>query len=123
MLSILEFAAMAFSAAANPQQEAISRPLLMQVDDNGSATVVRLIGLTNDDACTVSYDLEVTQDGNRSVQRGVAQLRKGVLATVATVRLASRPLNARLIAKPCGAAEYQELFGPRVHGGPNSNTR
>ena len=109
MLGILELAAIASSANANPQQGAVSRPLLMRVDENGSATVVKLIGIATD-ACTVSYDLEVTQDGNRSVQRGVAQLLKGVPATVATVRLAARPVTARLIVKPCWAAEYQEVF-------------
>ena len=114
MVGILESAVIAISAAANPQQEGDLKPLRMRVDESGLATVqLELVG-TAKNACSVSYELQVTQNGNRSVQRGVVRLRAGAPAIVATVRLASRPLTARLIAKPCGAVEYQDVFDPRV---------
>ena len=113
MVGILESAVIAISAAANPQQEGDLKPLRMRVDKSGLATVVELVGTANNE-CSVSYELQVTQNGNRSVQRGVVRLRAGAPAIVATVRLAPRPLTARLIAKPCGAVEYQDVFDPRV---------
>ncbi len=109
MLWILQFAALVVSSAS-PQQKDTARPLTMRVDEDGSATVVNLIGIS-DYACSVSYDLEVSQGGNRSIQRGVARLHPGLTTTVATVRLAPHPLYARLAVKPCGLKEYEETFG------------
>lgn len=104
---LLQIAAILASAAAssgNPM-----KPLQLNVEQQGKATVIRVIGFS-DRASSVPYALHVTAGGNRSVQRGVAHLQPRVQATVATVRLVSnRPLSAKLTVQP-GETEYTEQF-------------
>jgi hypothetical protein len=98
-------------ASAVHQPTSPMKPLRLQVEQQGDATTIRIIGLANEPS-SVSYALEVTDGGNRSTQRGVAHLQAGVRATVATVRLVSnRRLSAKLKVRPLAGAEYDEQFG------------
>ena len=97
------------STVQQPSSEV--KPLRLHVEQQGDATIIRVIGLANAPA-SVPYDLQVTDGGNRSTQRGVAHLQAGVQATVATVRLVSSPrLSATLNVKPSAKPEYHEKFG------------
>jgi hypothetical protein len=111
MPGLLQIAAILLASAAQPPGSQM-KPLRLHVEQQGDATIIRVIGLANAPS-SVPYDLQVTDGGNRSTQRGVAHLQAGIQATVATVRLVSnRGLSARLNVKPPAEAEYDERFGP-----------
>ena len=111
MLGLLQIAAILL-ASANPQAGSEMKPLRLHVEQQGAATTIRIIGLASVPS-SVPYELQVTDGGNRSTQRGVAHLQAGVQGTVATVRLVSNPrLSAKLKVKPPTEAEYDEEFGP-----------
>ena len=111
MPGLLQIAAILLASAAPPSGSQM-KPLRLHVEQRGHATIIRVIGLANAPS-SVSYDLQVTDGGNRSTQRGVAHLQAGVQSTVATVRLVSNGgLSAKLKVKPLTEAEYDEEFGP-----------
>ena len=113
MSGLLQIAAILFASAAQ-QPGSQMKPLRLHVEQQGNATIIRVMGLASAPS-SVPYDLQVTDGGNRSRQRGVARLQAGVPTTVATVRLMSSPrLSATLNVKPSANPEYDEKFGPRT---------
>ena len=104
--------AVAFAAAGTLTSNA-TRPLHLTVEEQGATTILRVVGAANE-LSSVAYDLEVTDGGNRSVQRGVAHLDARTETTVVTVRLTPRgQLLARLNVQPVGAASYAESYDSR----------
>lgn len=109
MPSLLQITAILLAAAATPAGNPM-KPLKLHVGHQGDANVIRVVGLS-DKASSIPYDLQVTDGGNRSVQRGIAHLHPGVQTTVATVTLVSdRRIAAELKVKS-GDTEYIEQFG------------
>lgn len=110
MPGLLQVAAILL-ASVTTQPGSQMKPLRLHIEQQGDATTIRIIGLTNEPA-SIPYDLRVTSEGNKSRQRGVAHLQAGVSTTVATVRvMASRRLSATLNVKPSANPEYDEQFG------------
>jgi hypothetical protein len=106
----LQVAAMIFAAGASSTANG-TKPLRLQIDRVGDATVVQVVGVA-ESATTASYNLEVGSAGNRSVQKGVAHLQPGVRTVVTTVRLGGpAPASAKLTVKPSAAPEYYEEAG------------
>lgn len=110
MPALLQVAVIALAVAITSQSRTEMNPLRLQVEEQGEATTVRVVGFA-EEPCSVVYVLQVADGRNRSTQRGVATLKAGTLGTVATVRLlSSGPLSARLTVKPCNSREYEETF-------------
>ena len=106
----LTVAAMIFAAGASSAANAV-RPLRLEINRDGGATIIRVVGAT-ETPTSASYNLEVGSAGNRSVQTGVAHLQPGVQSIVATVRLGGQaPASAKLTVNPSAASEYREEVG------------
>ena len=105
----LQVAAIIFAAGASTANG--TNPLRLQIDRDGDATVIQVVGVA-ESATSASYNLEVGSAGNRSVQKGVAHLQPGVRTVVTTVRLGGpAPASAKLTVKPSEAPEYYEEAG------------
>lgn len=101
-MTVLALGAAMAGANAEP------RPLHLQVEERGDLTIVSVVGFSND-RVTIPYALEVSQRGNRSVQRGVANLPAGQRATLASVRLTGKAaLAAELTVGSGGSSDYRE---------------
>lgn len=110
MSTTLHIAALLFAAGASSTAND-ARPLCLQIDRDGDATIIQVVGAARS-ATSASYNLEVGSAGNRSVQKGVAHLQPGVRTVVATVRLGGQaPASAKLTVNPSAAPEYHEEVG------------
>ena len=114
------FVSLALAAAA--ATAAVTRPaapLHLVTEPAGSGVRIRIVG-HSPVVCEARYSLEVANRSgggtSRSVQRGAARLRPGVVSNVATVTLgnaAAAGWTARLVVDPCGPAKrYEEVIGP-----------
>ena len=112
----LSLALIAFGAPA--AGSAPAAPLHLVTEPVGSGIRIRVVGHSAV-ACDARYSLEVSNrsggGSNRSVQRGAARLRPGVVSNVATLTLgnaAPGSWSARLVVDPCGTARrYEEVSG------------
>jgi hypothetical protein len=90
-------------------------PIRLMVEPQGDGVQLRVVG-ASDRAIDASYALEVASDaaagGNRTTQRGRAQLRPGVPVTLMTLTLgniAQGRWTARLRVEPVGAVPYEDM--------------
>lgn len=112
MAAFFPTAALAMLAATSPHSDRPTRPLSLKIGREGDMAIVRVVGLAQAPT-SVAYELEISSGsrGNRSVQRGLAQLLPTSETTVATVRVSDpEGVSVKLTVRPPGAPEYQEAF-------------
>jgi hypothetical protein len=102
----------------------VTGPLRLEVEQEGNAGIVRLIG-DSPVACSASYELEVGNSGgaggNRSIHRGVARLQPGRPTTLVSVKFGTgdqRGWLARLSVQPCSGPDYQQIWHSAHQGRP-----
>ena len=85
-----------------------ARPLRLEVTTENARSVVRVVA-ESAEPCSATYQLEVTNGGNRSVSRGTTTIVPGRPQTLASVGVGSHggpDVTAKLVAQPCGRAPY-----------------
>lgn len=101
-------AAMTIAApTANP-----AAPIRLEVESTAGQSILRIVG-ESPVTCSASYELHAADaaGGNRSVNRGTAQLAAGERRTFATVRLGTHPaskISAKLVVHSCSGATYEQ---------------
>ncbi|MDQ8757802.1 curli-like amyloid fiber formation chaperone CsgH [Sphingosinicella sp. LHD-64] len=92
-----------------------SQPIQLVVEPRGDGVQLRVVG-DSDHAVEATYTLEVASDaaagGNRTTQRGRANLQPGTPAALMTLTLGNAARGrwtARLRVEPVGAAAYEEV--------------
>ncbi len=87
-------------------------PIRLVVESQGEGVQLRVVG-ASDRAIDASYALEVASDaaagGNRTTQRGRAQLRPGVPVTLTLGNVAQGQWMARLRVEPAGTVPYEHI--------------
>lgn len=93
----------------------VDAPIRLVVEPQGEGVQLRVVG-ASDRAIEASYALEVASDaaagGNRTIQRGRAELRPGVQVTLMTLTLgnvAQGQWTARLRVEPAGTVPYEDI--------------
>jgi hypothetical protein len=113
LAGIALFATVGIAGAGQPSQS----PLQLRVDSSDGAVVIRLVGEARE-TCAVTYELEVTGQGNRSINRGAATIKPGTPVTVATVRLANSShsdWSAKLRVDACGGSTFADEWHSGEH--------
>ena len=114
MPGLLEIAANAAAAMLVAQADP-SAPLQLSVRQDGAATIVQVVGLSQAHY-SARYALEVADEngGNRSVQRGTVNLQPNSEAVLTTVRLSTSPakVTAKLSVTPKDGPAYSQTFDP-----------
>ncbi len=112
MTDILSIVAIAAIAGTIVDGAEASHPIRLQVDTEGTASIVRVIA-DRSLSCAATYELTVTANsgGNRSVNRGTVSPPAGPVA-VATVKLSgSDPgTTATLNVSPCKGKAYRQVW-------------
>ena len=106
---------LAFLLMADAADLPANAPIRLVVEALGDGVQLRVVG-ASDRAIDASYALEVASDaaagGNRTTQRGRAQLRPGIQVTLMTLTLgnvAQGQWTARLRVEPAGAVPYEDI--------------
>lgn len=85
-------------------------PIRLAIDQGADSVLLQVNGLTGT-ACSASYTLEVSGGGNRSTQRGTANLQPNTPVTLVNLRLASpgrRDWSATLTVVACDGKRYEQ---------------
>ncbi len=110
VVSILAIAAIAGTMVGGADS---SHPIRLQVDSEGSASIIRVIA-DGSLSCAASYELTVAGNsgGNRSVNRGTVRPPARGPVAVATVRPrgSDAGTTATLNVSPCGGKAYQQVW-------------
>lgn len=109
-ISAAILAVVSLAAGNGPTGDLVmTRPLSLIVEPAGDLVRFRVVG-ESATPCEARYALDVTANGNHSLQKGSVRLRPGEPVILVTSSIRNGPAwSARLTVSPCSGPSYEQL--------------